>query len=150
MTNLTLRTCKLCIRGQLVYNLCKLHGVHKVQLFSVRTVYKITRIHVYKWTTSCKNVSLGTRGCMYATSQTTVLHMERLSQTESPIFMILCVLCFQRQSFLTFRFGQQRLRSASMSTQSDQGLHCRLTESLDATECTIGEQRPGPSCSKHC
>ena len=36
------------------------------------------------------------------TSQTTVLHMKRLNQTESPIFMILCVLCFQRQSFLTF------------------------------------------------
>ena len=30
--------------------------------------------------------------------------MKRLNQTESPIFMILCVLCFQRQSFLTFIF----------------------------------------------
>ena len=39
---------------------------------------------------------------MYAASQTTVLHMKRLNQTESPIFVILCVLCFQRQSFLTF------------------------------------------------
>ena len=28
--------------------------------------------------------------------------MKRLSQTESPIFVILCVPCFQRQSFLTF------------------------------------------------
>ena len=28
--------------------------------------------------------------------------MKRLSQTESPIFVILCVLCFPRQSFLTF------------------------------------------------
>ena len=26
----------------------------------------------------------------------------RLNQTESPIFVILCVLCFQRQSYLTF------------------------------------------------
>ena len=34
--------------------------------------------------------------------QTTVLHMKRLNQTESPIFVILCVLCFQRQSYLTF------------------------------------------------
>ena len=34
--------------------------------------------------------------------RTTVLHMMRLNQTESPIFVILCVLCFQRQSFLTF------------------------------------------------
>ena len=34
-------------------------------------------------------------------SQTTVLHMKRLNQTESPIFVILCVLCFQRLFFLT-------------------------------------------------
>ena len=34
----------------------------------------------------------------------TVLHMNRLNQNESPIFVILCVLCFQRQSFLTFIF----------------------------------------------
>ena len=31
-----------------------------------------------------------------------VLHIKRLNQTESPIFVILCVLCFQRQSVLTF------------------------------------------------
>ena len=37
-------------------------------------------------------------------SQTTVLHMKRLDQTESPIFVILYVLCFQRQSFFTFIF----------------------------------------------
>ena len=30
--------------------------------------------------------------------------MKRLNQTESPIFVILCVPCFQRQSFLTFIF----------------------------------------------
>ena len=35
-----------------------------------------------------------------AALQTTVLHMKRPSQTNS--FVILCVLCFQRQSFLTF------------------------------------------------
>ena len=35
-------------------------------------------------------------------SHTTVLHLKRLNQTESPIFVIVCVLCFQRQSFLTF------------------------------------------------
>ena len=34
--------------------------------------------------------------------QTTVLHMKRLNQTESPIFVILYVLCFQRQSFFYF------------------------------------------------
>ena len=30
----------------------------------------------------------------------TVLHMKTLNQTESPIFVILCVLCFQRHPFL--------------------------------------------------
>ena len=40
-------------------------------------------------------------------------------------------------------FGQSRPRSACTSTQSDQGLHCLLTESLDTTECMNGEQRPG-------
>ena len=28
--------------------------------------------------------------------------MKRLNQTETPIFVILCVLCFQLQSFFTF------------------------------------------------
>ena len=41
----------------------------------------------------------------YAASQTTVLHMKRLNQTESPIFMILCVLCFQRHSFFTLFYS---------------------------------------------
>ena len=45
---------------------------------------------------------VGGRGVAYAAVQTTVLLMKRLNQTESPIFVILCVLCFQRQSFLTF------------------------------------------------
>ena len=35
---------------------------------------------------------------------------------------------------------QQRPRSACMSLQSDQGLPCLLTESLDATECMNGQQ----------
>ena len=43
----------------------------------------------------------GGRGA-YSASQTTMLHMKRLNQTESPIFVILCVLCFQRQYFFTF------------------------------------------------
>ena len=38
----------------------------------------------------------------YAASHNTVLHMKRLNQTESPIFVVLCVRCFQRQSFSTF------------------------------------------------
>ena len=51
----------------------------------------------------CVYVCVGGGGGEASTaSQTTVLHMKRLSQTESPIFVILCVLCFQRQPFLTF------------------------------------------------
>ena len=34
-------------------------------------------------------------------------------------------------------------RSDCASAQSDQGLHCPLTKSLDTTECMNGEQRPG-------
>ena len=45
----------------------------------------------------------------YLTSQTTVLHMKSLNQTESPIFVILCVICFQRQSFLAFIFKLLKL-----------------------------------------
>ena len=44
----------------------------------------------------------GAERVAYAASQTTMLHMKRLNQTESPIFIIMCVLCFQTQSFLTF------------------------------------------------
>ena len=39
--------------------------------------------------------------------------------------------------------GQQRPRSTCASAQSDQGLHCPLTESFDTTECVTGEQKPG-------
>ena len=39
--------------------------------------------------------------------------------------------------------GQRRPRSACASAQSDQGLHCPLTESLDTIECMNGEQKPG-------
>ena len=41
-------------------------------------------------------------GGAYAASQTTVLHMKRLNQSEYPILVILCVICFQWQFFLTF------------------------------------------------
>ena len=41
-------------------------------------------------------------GGAYAAPQTTILYMKRLNQTESPIFVILYVLCFQRQSFFIF------------------------------------------------
>ena len=44
----------------------------------------------------------GGGGWAYAALQTMVLQMKRLNQAEPPIFVILCVLYFQRQSFLTF------------------------------------------------
>ena len=53
-----------------------------------------------------------------AASQTTVLHMKRLSQTESPIFVILCVLCFQRQSFFTFIGLVGRVRATRQGSMS--------------------------------
>ena len=37
------------------------------------------------------------------------MYMKRLNQTESPIFMILCVLCFQRQSFFYVYFASLSL-----------------------------------------
>ena len=46
--------------------------------------------------------ALSQRSRAYAASQTKVLHTKRLNQTESPIFMIVCVLCLQKQSFLSF------------------------------------------------
>ena len=39
--------------------------------------------------------------------------------------------------------GQRRPRSACASAQSDQSLHCPLTEALDTTECMNEEQIPG-------
>ena len=39
--------------------------------------------------------------------------------------------------------AQRRARSACASAQSDQGLHCPLTESLNTTECMNGAQRTG-------
>ena len=38
---------------------------------------------------------------------------------------------------------QWRPRSACASAQSDQGLHCPLTESLDTIKCINGKQMPG-------
>ena len=39
--------------------------------------------------------------------------------------------------------GQQRPRSACAYAQSDQGLCCPLTESLDKIKCINGDQMPG-------
>ena len=38
--------------------------------------------------------------------------------------------------------GQRRPRSACASAQSDQGLHCPLTELSDTIDCVNGRQRP--------
>ena len=38
-----------------------------------------------------------------------VLHMKRLNKTESPIFVNLCDLCFQRQSFFTLFYMNIKL-----------------------------------------
>ena len=60
----------------------------------------------------------GGGGGAYAASQTTVLHMKRLNQTDYPIFVILCILCFQRQSFFTFivwhSLGSQGSKASSV------------------------------------
>ena len=45
---------------------------------------------------------------------------------------------------------QRRPRSACASAQSDQGLHCPLTESVDTVECNNGEQMPGRNFTHAC
>ena len=71
----------------------------------------------------------------YTAFSTTLMCMKKLNKPKSPIF-IMCVLCFQMQSF-RFSFdmsqgttypkacisAQRRLRSACFSTQSDQRIH---------------------------
>ena len=66
---------------------------------------------------NCFYFALCIQTLMYAASQTRVAYEEtkRLSQTESPIFVILCVLCFQRQSFLTF-ISLSELSEITMNT----------------------------------
>ena len=41
----------------------------------------------------------GKGGGAYAALKTAKLYMKRLNKTESPIFVLLCVLCIQRQPF---------------------------------------------------
>ena len=80
-------------------NECILHGT--VFDFCTATVSSIKCI-INRYTLTGIISFINTPAGAYAASQTTVLHMKRLSQTESPIFVILCVLCYQRQTFLTF------------------------------------------------
>ena len=53
--------------------------------------------------------------------------------------MVLALPCENVSSGIS---GQQRPRSACACAQSDQGLRCPLTESLDTTECFNEEQCP--------
>ena len=56
----------------------------------------------------------------YVALQTTVLHTKRFNLTESPIFVILCVVYFQRQSFFTFiLFPAQPQRKTQRCVQSN-------------------------------
>ena len=43
--------------------------------------------------------------------------------------------------------GQRRPRSDCADAQSDQGIRCPLTESLDTKECMNGKQKPGLFCA---
>ena len=47
------------------------------------------------------------RGHAYAISRTTVLHMKRLNQTKSPVFIILCVLLFPKSTLIDFYFNEK-------------------------------------------
>ena len=68
---------------------------------------------------------------------------------KSNIFNVYPYPCIPRLSilsewlFVSSICGQRRPRSACASAQTDQGLRCPLTESLDTTECINGEQIPG-------
>ena len=50
---------------------------------------------------------------------------------------------FHTKNVFSGIFGQQRPRSACASAQSDQGLRCPHTESLDTIECSSGEEMLG-------
>ena len=80
--------------------LCRVHSVGYV-LFPLGSLIIDNHPGYFKNRMPLKP-ALGDGGRAYAASQTTVLHRKRLNQTESPIFVILCILGLQRQSFLTF------------------------------------------------
>ena len=60
-------------------------------------------------------------GVLYSASQSTYLYMKKFNKTESPIFIILCVLCFQKQPFRVFFFF------FFLFTATDEGLISTLT-----------------------
>ena len=63
----------------------------------------------------------GGGGEVYTTSQTPYLYMKRLNKTESPIFALLYVLCFQRQHcryFFCSNFRIDTIKSTPAGTQS--------------------------------
>ena len=92
--------------------------------------------------TFLNTVFISLRGA-YAVSQTTVLHMKRLNQTESPIFVIVCVLCFQRQSFFLFLFYENTERPGEDCVGSSKPLHTELgsAQSVIDKRCLIWEPK---------
>ena len=52
------------------------------------------------------------------------------------------IICFAMRTCVFEIYRQRSPRSACAFAQSDLGLHCLLTKSLDTTECMHGEQRP--------
>ena len=62
----------------------------------------ISRFPVLSCVEYCNDYNLASCCQILWDLQCCIWSMKRLNQTESPVFVILCVLCFQRQSFLTF------------------------------------------------
>ena len=65
------------------------------------------------------------------------------SSTHCKNFGIYSSEAHQAKICLRSMFGQRRPRSDCGDAQSDQGLRCPLTKSLDTRECINGEQMPG-------
>ena len=68
--------------------------------------------------------------------------MKRLNQTESPVFVILCFLCFQRQSFFTF------IKHTSDSVRM-QRLSLFRRSLASAVLCTSADAQGFRSCWKY-
>ena len=78
--------------------------------------------------------------CLYKQLLFTNIPLIILMPVMRSLIIILAVPCENVSSGIC---GQRRPGSACASAQSDQGLCCPLTESLDTVECINGEQMPG-------
>ena len=63
--------------------------------------------------------------------------------SDMPYNVLVIILAVPCENVSSVICGQQRPRSACTCRQSDHGLHCLLTKSLDTIACIIGEQMPG-------